>query len=216
MAALIEFAGTVKELLEIEPEDLGLILIGLARVASGPQRLNFTLSQFEMPLWNANAPGYPQHPVARQSVSRALAEAWQWLQTEGLIMPAPDQPNGFFCFTRRGERLKNEADVEAYKKRAMLPASNLQPVLLEKVRPMFIRGDYDLATIEAFKQVEISVRAAASLSADLVGVDLVRKAFHETTGELRDITMVDAERKALSHLFAGAFGHGRARSATVR
>jgi hypothetical protein len=43
MAALIDFAGTAEELLEIEPEDLGLILIGLARVASGPQRLNFTL-----------------------------------------------------------------------------------------------------------------------------------------------------------------------------
>jgi hypothetical protein len=74
--------------------------------------------------------------MSRQSVSRALAEAWQWLQTEGLIMPAPDQPNSYFA-TRRGERLKNDADVEAYKKRGMLPRENLQPVLLEKVRPMF-------------------------------------------------------------------------------
>ena len=64
----------------------------------------------------------------------------------------------------------------------MLPASNLQPVLLEKVRPMFIRGDYELATIEAFKQVEISVRAAASLPAEWVGDKLMREA--EETGKL--------------------------------
>jgi hypothetical protein len=76
--------------------------------------------------------------MSRQSVSRTRAEAWQWLQTEGLIMPAPDQPNSHFA-TRRGERLKNDADVRAYKKRGMLPRENLQPVLPEKVRPMFIR-----------------------------------------------------------------------------
>jgi uncharacterized protein (TIGR02391 family) len=209
MPGLIDFASTVEKLLVIEPEDLGLILMNLAHTASGPQRLNFTPSQFEMPLWNANAPGYPLHTHNRQAVARALAEAWQWLQTEGLIMPAPDQSNGFFCLTRRGGRLKELADIEAYRKGGQLPASNLQPVLLEKVRPMFVRGDYELATIEAFKQVEIRVRAAASLPADLVGVDLMRKAFHESDGALTDKTAVVAERKALSHLFAGAFGHGR-------
>lgn len=52
--------------------------------------------------------------------------------------------------------------AEAYRKRGLLPSAILQPVLLEKVRPMFLRGDYDLATFEAFKQVEISVRTAAS------------------------------------------------------
>jgi hypothetical protein len=111
MTGLIDFAATAEDLLEIEPEDLGLILISLAHSARGrPDQLhlsNFTPSQFEMPLWNANVPGY-QHQ-SRKEVGRAVAEAWQWLQTEGLIMPAPDQPNGFFCLTRRGERLKNGA-----------------------------------------------------------------------------------------------------------
>jgi uncharacterized protein (TIGR02391 family) len=210
MSGLIDFAPTVEDLLEIEPEDLGLILVSLARGSPGTSRRNFAVSDFEMPIWNANAPGYPPHPTSQQSVSRALAAAMQWLQTEGLVIVAPDQPNGYFCLTRRGERLKNDADVEAYKKRGMLPADNLQPVLLEKVRPMFIRGDYELATIEAYKQLEISVRAAApSLAAELVGVDLVRAAFHDTAGPLTDKTTVIAERKALSHLFAGAFGHGR-------
>jgi uncharacterized protein (TIGR02391 family) len=209
MPGLIDFAPTVETLLEIEPEDLGLILISLAHAAPGSERSNLTLSQFVMPLWNANAPGYQQHPHSRQPVTRAVAEAWQWLQTEGLIMPAPDQSNDWFCLTRRGARLKNPADVDAYRKRGLLPTAILQPVLLEKVRPMFLRGDYDLATFEAFKQVEISVRSAASLPADLVGIELMRNAFHPTNGALTDKMAVFAEREALTHLFAGAIGHAK-------
>jgi uncharacterized protein (TIGR02391 family) len=209
MPGLLDFAPSVEALLEIEPEDLGLILIGLVHATPGQQNSNFTISQFVMPLWNANAPGYPQHPHKRQAASRAVAEAWQWLQTEGLIMPAPDQPNDWFCLTRRGARLKNPADLEAYKKRGLLPTEDLQPVLLEKVRPMFLRGDYDLATFEAFKQVEISVRNAASLPAALIGVDVMRSAFNPANGALTDPAGVPAEREALSHLFAGAIGHAK-------
>jgi hypothetical protein len=49
----------------------------------------------------------------------------------------------------------------------------------------------------------------ASLPASLVGVDLMRAALNEDTGALTDTAAVKAERQALSHLFAGAFGHGR-------
>jgi hypothetical protein len=42
-----------------------------------------------------------------------------------------------------------------------------------------------------------------------VGVDLMRSAFHLTTGTLTDQTAVPAEREALSHLFAGAIGHAK-------
>jgi uncharacterized protein (TIGR02391 family) len=209
MPGLLDFAPTVEALLEIEPEDLGLILIGLVHTTPGQQNSNFTMSQFDMPIFNANVPGYPQQPHIRQAVSRAIAEAWQWLQTEGLIMPAPDQSNDWFCLTRRGHRLKNPADLNAYKKRGLLPTDSLQPVLLEKVRPMFLRGDYDLATFEAFKQVEIRVRGAASLPADMVGVELMRTAFHPTTGTLTDKTAVAGERQALSDIFAGAIGHAK-------
>jgi uncharacterized protein (TIGR02391 family) len=208
MAGLIDFAPTSKELLEIEPEDLGLILLNLVHQIRPPAP-NFTLSHFEMPLWNANRPGYPNTIINRQAVAGALAEAWQWLQTEGLMMPDPEQPNGWFCLTRRGKRLKSSAEIDAYRKGNLLPASNLHPSLLQKVRPMFQRGDYDLATFEAFKQLEINVRNAANLPANLLGVDLMRAAFKEATGPLTDKTVVPAEQQALSHLFAGAIGHAK-------
>jgi hypothetical protein len=37
----------VEDLLAIEPEDLGLILVGMVRATFGSQRRNFTLSDFE-------------------------------------------------------------------------------------------------------------------------------------------------------------------------
>jgi uncharacterized protein (TIGR02391 family) len=74
---------------------------------------------------------------------------------------------------------------------------------------MFLRGDYDLAVFEAFKQIEIAVRAATSSPAELLGTDLMRAAFHAETGKLTDKTVVTGERQALSHLFAGAIGHAK-------
>jgi hypothetical protein len=38
------------------------------------------------------------------------------------------------------------------------------------------------------------------------GVDLTRKAFHESTGPLTDQSVPLSERQALSHLVAGALG----------
>ena len=41
---------------------------------------------------------------------------------------------------------------------------------------------------------------------ELVGVDLMRKAFNPDNGELTDMSCIKAEREATSHLFAGAIG----------
>jgi hypothetical protein len=58
MAGLIDSAPTVGDLLEIEPEDLSLIIIELTYGIQPPSH-RFSMSHFEMPIWNANVPGYP-------------------------------------------------------------------------------------------------------------------------------------------------------------
>jgi len=50
------------------------------------------------------------------------------------------------------------------------------------------------------------VAAAGHFAPTDIGVDLMRKAFHETTGPLTDMSLPVAERAALAHLFAGAIG----------
>jgi uncharacterized protein (TIGR02391 family) len=82
------------------------------------------------------------------------------------------------------------------------------------VWPLFLRGDHDVAVFQAFKEVEVSVRKAANAKGggfpdDLVGVTLMRKAFHPDNGPLTDTSRVTAEREAEMALFAGAIGYAK-------
>jgi hypothetical protein len=58
MARLIDYLPDADALTVLAAEDLGMILLDLAQ---GHQGVRFTISDFEMPLWNANVPAYPQH-----------------------------------------------------------------------------------------------------------------------------------------------------------
>ena len=82
----------------------------------------------------------------------------------------------------------------------------LHPAIAAKVFAPYLRADYETAVFVAFKEVEIAVRSAAKLPHTLVGVDLMRKAFHEASGPLRNPDQPSSEREALAHLFAGAIG----------
>jgi hypothetical protein len=78
--------------------------------------------------------------------------------------------------------------------------------LFDNVYNLFIRGDYDTAVFRAYKEVEVRVREKAGLPSDMVGVTLMRTAFHTDTGKLTDRDAVPAERQATSDLFAGVLG----------
>jgi uncharacterized protein (TIGR02391 family) len=198
---LIDFVRDADTLTALAPEDLGMIMLQLFQGQSG----NFTMSNLEMPLWNANSPGYPQHK--RMQVVFALAEARQWLENEGLLMPSPDQPNGWYRLTRKGLNLKGPDDIEAYKQGSMLPLGLLHPKLAEKVKPMFLRGDYDVAVFQAFKEVEVAVRRAAGLPNSAIGRKLMQAAFNPDNGPLADTEAGKGERVGLMDLFSGGIGY---------
>jgi uncharacterized protein (TIGR02391 family) len=82
----------------------------------------------------------------------------------------------------------------------------LHPLIEQKVWSAFIRGEYDSAVFEAFKQVEVALRGAGGFADTDIGVGLARKALHPDTGPLTDTTVVNAERQALMELVAGAIG----------
>jgi uncharacterized protein (TIGR02391 family) len=201
---LLEILPEADSLISLTAEDLGMILLELIQQQ---RALRFTPLDFEQPIWNANSPGCPQ--VKRIRVNRTIAEAWQWLQNEGLIMVDLDQPNGWFCLTRKGASITSQADVDAYQHGNLLPEGAMHPTIVAKVRPMFLRGDYDVAVVQAFKQVEIEVRDATGLPNDMVGLKLIRMAYNPESGLLTDMNTPAAERQAVMELFAGAIGHGR-------
>ncbi len=70
-----------------------------------------------------------------------------------------------------------------------------------------MRGDYDTAVFQAFKEVEVAVRVAGNFDSTHYGVALVREAFKDSTGPLTDSSLPTGEQEALAHLFAGAIGY---------
>jgi len=188
-------------LLDLEPEELsGIVLEVLNSLESmGSQQLN--RRNF---ISDSNLGKYPKK--YHRKILRAMMEAWVWLEREGLIAPRPGSSDDWVFITRRGKTIKNASDLNDYHKSNLLPKKQLHPNISLKIWSTFIRGDYDTAVFQAFKEVEVAVREAGNFRAEDFGVDLTRKAFDTNNGPLTDQTQPKAEREALSHLFAGSIG----------
>lgn len=140
------------------------------------------------------------------TIAKAVTEAWIWLQREGLIAPEPFQTGEWVFVTRRGKKLRESADVRKFMITSLLPANTLDPRLALKVRPPFLRGDYDSAIHEAFKEVEHTVRTCAGLTAEFYGLTLMKEAFEPAHGVLAEKDKPLAEQQAVMDLFSGAVG----------
>ncbi|MCX6755176.1 MAG: TIGR02391 family protein [Candidatus Nomurabacteria bacterium] len=135
-----------------------------------------------------------------------LMEAWMWLEVEGFLAPQPGTTDGWSFVTRKGKKILQQKDFSAYQKGSLLPSSGLDPVLVEKVKPTFIRGDYETAVFQAFREVEVRVRLKAGLAETDIGIELMSKAFKANTGLLTDKVAPVPEQLAKHNLFSGAIG----------
>jgi len=188
-------------LLALAPEELaGVVLQHLNSLSdSNSGQLNrFNFSQPH------TVEAYPSE--YREQISRALMEAWVWLEREGLLAPKPGSQGEWVFVTRRGKQLTTSEDLRGYQRANVLPRKFLHPRLGQKVWASFLRGDYDTAVFQAFKEVEVRVRESGSFVDTDLGVALVRKAFDPSSGPLTDSGAPSSEREALAHLFAGAIG----------
>lgn len=141
----------------------------------------------------------------REEVELAAAEAWQWLQNNLLIIPAPAPNSSFQRLSRRGQQLlKDDAAFEAYSVASQLPKALLHPSIVDEVWAQLAQGKFAVAVFIAFRAVEEAVRTAAGFATDDHGVPMVRRAFHKDNGSLTRADDPEAEKEALSALFAGA------------
>lgn len=202
---LFELLPDAQAVLALQPEELaGFILQHLNSLPADAQNM---LSRYHYGLRGY----FADYPAAYQEqIREAVMEAWSWLEREGLVAHQPGENEIWYFITRRGQRLTTPDAVEAYRKGNMLPAGQLHPLIAQKVWATFLRGDYDTAVFQAMKEVEVAVRQAGNYSPDDIGVALVRKAFNKDQendkGRLTDIAAPEAERQALSDLFAGTVG----------
>ena len=205
MSVVVQAIPDVDVFLSLEPEELGAKLLFIAK----QHRDMFSLIGFEQQIWEAEMRGQPTYPRNRKAaVALALAEAWAWLEAQGLIVPAPDQGHGtsYRVLSRRARRFQSEAEFANYAVARMLPREALHSKIADKVWMAFMRGEFDVAAFQAMKAVEVAVREAACLGNNLIGVSLMREAFAPDKGSLADTKAERGEQVARMELFAGAIG----------
>jgi uncharacterized protein (TIGR02391 family) len=123
-----------------------------------------------------------------------------------LSKATPDASLLLGLLSRRARAIDTETDVTTFAVSRLLPKHLLHPQIAEVVWGAFMRGAFDVAVFQAMKGVEVSVRSAAGLGDDVVGVKLMRQAFSPEDGYLTDMTAERGERVGRSYLFAGAIG----------
>ena len=204
MLQLVQAIPDVDMLLSLEPEELATKLLLLLQRRGGMHHLGNYASELWAPPYS-NRPGYP---IDRQrEIGLALAEAWNWLEVQGLLLPEDgiNGQNGFRRLSRRAQRIENENGFVQYAAARRLARDTLHSKLATTVWFAVMRGEFDVAVLQAMKAVEVAVREASGLTAEL-GVNLMRKAFDPKNGPLTDMESEGGEREARSALFAGAIG----------
>ncbi|MCY0388405.1 TIGR02391 family protein [Robbsia sp. Bb-Pol-6] len=218
MRELPEAIPDPEVLIALEAEELAATLIFLIQKrveadtrAGAGHAGTFHPATFINEFWDTNIPtnGRPTYPRTHQPlIDMAVIEAVAWLEAQGLIVPS-DATNGHMGWrrlSRRAQKFENQAQFADYRTARLLPKELLHPSIATTVWLSFMRCEYSTAVFQAMRAVEIAVRDAAHLPHSDVGVNLVRKAFHATTGALTDLSAEGGEKEAMSALFSGAIG----------
>lgn len=148
----------------------------------------------------------------QDEVNKVLMEGWSWLQAQGLLIRDENANTNSFFLSRRARKLTTRKDLESYRKAALLPKDQLHPLIATKVYPAFLRGEYDTAVFQVFREIEVAVRTAGKFPAELIGRKLMREAFRPLdsnspatkAGPLTDLNAPVAEQEGMATLFDGA------------
>lgn len=133
----------------------------------------------------------------------AIAEAMTWLRARALIAKDPGQSADSAIFvTRTGRRVVADGPTAFYAAEKL--QGGLHPVIEAKARPQFLIGEYEQGVFASMKAVEVRVRALGGFRNEVVGVDLMNRAFG-TDGVLTDPAAVKGEQEGTRALFAGAY-----------
>lgn len=183
--------GSADEVLALPIDELALLVLRDAKGRSTWNWHNWLLETKRH---------YPQQP----EVLRAYSEAWNWLFTHDLVAWDPSQSSdASVMVSRRGEHLL--ATGLPWLRAVERLDVALTPVLEQKARPQFLRGDFETAAFVAMKEVEIQVRARAGLSDSALGVKLMQEVFRPG-GVLAQQNGDPGEAVAIMELFKGAIG----------
>jgi uncharacterized protein (TIGR02391 family) len=181
----------------------GLLLRGLSRVA---------LEDGGRPTTVGHARGQALERYRNDyGAAQVVLEAWDWLFCHGLICQSARGDHGaMWCtISRSGREALAARDFGSWVGDRDFPETLVHDVLRGQCMNLYRQGEFDLAVTCAFKELEVSVRAAAGFDAAQHGVPMLNAAFNPKGGPLADAQVPKAEQDALMHMMAGAFGSYR-------
>jgi hypothetical protein len=185
-----------KVVLSLPVEKIGLtVLTGLN---SMPIENRFTFQEV------ANTADHYK-PEFRDAIKKKILEAMNFLETDGLIVPAEHNGATWKTVSTKGRKVNNREDIDNYNSSRILPKEFIESSLLKEIWPDFLAGNYDSAISQAFRHVEIRLREKLS-SKGRNAEELIMEAFARG---LIDPGMDEAEKVALYKLFSGANGYLR-------
>jgi uncharacterized protein (TIGR02391 family) len=206
MATLISTIPDVNVLVALAPEELAEVVLRLAHEHRQNDKVHLQAIASHIHGTPGASDGYPQN--RKKDAELALAEAWNWLLVQGLLIPEPgtNGNNGWMFLSRRARAILANDSFKTYARSIAFPKALLHPFIAEDVWLDIVRGDLETAVFKSFRAVEVAVRETGNFADTDIGTTLMRKAFDKTTGPLSDMQQPEAEREALAHLFAGAIG----------
>jgi len=190
----------------LAPEELAEVVLRLASERRQNRLIHLTALANDIYGRPGASDGYPQN--RKKDAELALAEAWNWLTVQGLLIPEPgiNGSNGHMLLSRRATTILADGSFKTYARSLAFPKALLHPSIADEVWLDIVRGDLETAVFKAFRAVEVAVRDAGQFADTDIGTALMRKAFDKATGRLSNMQQPEAEREALAHLFAGAIG----------
>jgi uncharacterized protein (TIGR02391 family) len=139
----------------------------------------------------------------RQDALQALSEALGWLRSTGMLTRSPQSSDASALTVSRAGRRALNGPLETVRAELRL-REGLHPSIEQIGRAQFLLGGYELAVFACMKAVEVRVRSLAGEANEVIGVNLMNRAFGPT-GPLTDRASTTGEQEGMRCLFAGAY-----------
>ena len=143
--------------------------------------------------------------LSEDEIAEGLRAVYE-LERDEYIMQDPTQlSDKFKVLTAKGERVVNQSLGDRRPPSIDIDQLLNREDLREKVRDEYLSEDYDIAIFKAFKLLEETVRNKAGQPSDVLGADLMSKAFNTGSGILKHPdAQTNAENDAFHILMRGA------------
>ena len=143
-------------------------------------------------------------PLTEDEYADGLRAVFE-LEKDGYIMQDPSQSEGFKILTDKGKRV---VEQELYEMK--LPSIDINEllshdILRSRVYDDYLAEDYESAIFKAFRLLEENVRRKASQPPEILGAELMSRAFKPSGGILtHPSAQTSSEAEGFHHLMRGA------------